>query len=257
MKKIAIITGASQGIGKSIAVELAKLNIKTLLISRNIKKLKKLKKYLIKNGCLDVEILKGNVKDISLPKKAIKICKKNWGSPNILINNTGGPKVGSFSFQNINNWKEAIDNNFLSVINFTTIVAKEMIKINWGRLITISSTIAKEPSKNMVLSASTRAGVLAFNKSISIELAEKKITTNTILLGGFYTSRLKNLIKKNSKANKMSFKKYKRQLEKKIPMGRFGEPGEVSKLVSFLISDNAEYINGQNIIIDGGLSKSL
>ena len=99
MKKIAIITGASQGIGRAIAIELAKSNIKILLIARNFNKLKKIKKYLIKNGCLDVIILKGNVKDISLPKKAIKICKKNWGSPNILINNTGGPKVGSFFFK--------------------------------------------------------------------------------------------------------------------------------------------------------------
>ena len=132
-----------------------------------------------------------------------------------------------------------------------------MIKRKWGRILTISSLVAKEPSPNMVLSATTRSGVSAFNKSISFELAKHKITVNTILPGGVLTGRLNSLIKKNSKKNNFSFKAYKSKLQKSIPAQRFADPQEISDLIYFLTSENASYITGQNLIIDGGLSKSI
>ena len=145
----------------------------------------------------------------------------------------------------------------MSVINFTNTFHKKMIKNNWGRIITISSTVAKEPSPNMVISATLRSGVSGFNKSISFELAKNNITVNTILLGGVKTERLNELIKKSSKSKKVKFKTYLKKIEKTIPVGRFAEPEEISNLISFLVSENGSYITGQNIVIDGGLSKSF
>jgi 3-oxoacyl-[acyl-carrier protein] reductase len=132
-----------------------------------------------------------------------------------------------------------------------------MIKNKWGRIITISSTVAKEPSSGMVQSATVRAAALAFNKSTSFDLAKYGITNNSILLGGIETNRLKKLIKINAKINKMSESEYKNNLLKKIPFGRFGNPEEVAALVSFLISDNGEYVSGQSLVIDGGMSKII
>ena len=145
----------------------------------------------------------------------------------------------------------------MSVINLSTIFSKKMIKEKWGRLITISSTVAKQPSPIMVQSATVRAAALAFNKSISFDLAKYNITNNTILLGGVETNRLKKLIKLQSKKNKIDIKKYKNKLLSSIPAGRFADPDEIASLVNFLVSSEADYINGQSIVIDGGLSKFI
>ena len=145
----------------------------------------------------------------------------------------------------------------MSVINLSTIFSKKMIKEKWGRLITISSTVAKQPSPIMVQSATVRAAALAFNKSISFDLAKYNITNNTILLGGVETNRLKKLIKLQSKKNKINIKKYKNKLLSSIPAGRFADPDEIASLVNFLVSSEADYINGQSIVIDGGLSKFI
>ena len=145
----------------------------------------------------------------------------------------------------------------MSVINLSTIFPKKMIKEKWGRLITISSTVAKQPSPIMVQSATVRAAALAFNKSISFDLAKYNITNNTILLGGVETNRLKKLIKLQSKKNKINIKKYKNKLLSSIPAGRFADPDEIASLVNFLVSSEADYINGQSIVIDGGLSKFI
>ena len=237
---------------------LQKKKIRLFLVSRNLNNLKKLKKEISKKfNFNNVEIIQGDVSSESNVKKIEKICKKSFGLPDILINNTGGPPSGNFTKFNNKVWEKNIKNNLMSVINFTNMFHKKMIKNKWGRIITISSTVAKEPSSNMVISSTLRSGVSGFNKSISFELAKNNITVNTILLGGVKTDRLKELIKKNSKSRKIKYETYLNQVQKSIPAGRFAEPEEISNLVNFLISEHGSYITGQNIVIDGGLSKSL
>ena len=258
MDKVALITGASKGVGKSIAFELAKKNVKLILVSRNLSNLKKLKKDIQKKINFQyVKIIAGDVSNINIINKIQKVCKQTYGLPDILINNTGGPPSGSFTKLNSKIWYEHINNNLMSVINFSSAFHRQMIKKKWGRMITISSTIAKEPSSNMVISATLRSGVSGFNKSISCELAPHNITVNSILLGGVKTDRLTKLIKKSSKIKKIKYETYLNQIQSSIPMGRFANPEEISDLVSFLVSEKGSYITGQNIVIDGGLSKSI
>ena len=258
MDKIALITGASKGVGRSIAIEFAKQNIKLFLVSRNLKNLRKLKKEIIsKIKFENIVIIKGDVSSLNFTNKIEKICKKTYGLPNILINNTGGPPSGNFLNFDNKIWNKHISNNLMSVVNFTSKFHKRMVKQKWGRIITISSTVAKEPSSNMVISATLRSGVSGFNKSISFELAKHQITVNTILLGGVKTERLTKLIKKSSKIKKIKYETYLNTVQSSIPIGRFANPDEISGLVGFLISEKGSYITGQNIVIDGGLSKSL
>jgi 3-oxoacyl-[acyl-carrier protein] reductase len=258
MNKIVLITGASKGVGKSMAISLSKKKYKLILVSRNLLELKKLKIYInINLNNKNVELISGDVSNKKLPKKIFNFCKKKFGLPDILINNCGGPPSGNFNNFNINDWEKVISTNLFSVINFSKVFSKNMIKKKWGRIVTISSLAAKEPSSNMVLSSTVRSGVSAFSKSISFELAKNKITVNTILLGGVETDRLKSLIKKNSKIKGISYKAYKNKIEKSIPLQRFADPNEISDLVEFLLTEKGSYITGQNIIIDGGLSKSI
>lgn len=255
--KIALITGASQGVGKAIALKLASDNYKLILASRSMQKLNKLKKEILKKfGKRKVELFTINLEE-RISKKIFNFCKEKVGLPDILINNAGGPEPLNFLKINSKMWKKTLNRNLLSVIDLSRIFSKNMISNNWGRIINISSTVAKEPSSAMVQSATARAAVLAFNKSISYDLAKFNITCNSVLLGGVETARLKNLINKNSKKQKISQKKYKLRLLKSIPVGRFADPKEIADLVKFLVSNNSGYINGQNIIIDGGISKTI
>jgi 3-oxoacyl-[acyl-carrier protein] reductase len=256
-KKVAFITGASEGIGKAIALDFAKKGFSIYLLSRSKKKLKNLKNIIINsyfNNRVDI-ICHDMEKKIS--DNIYKYCKNKLGIPNILINNSGGPEPGNFLSINQRMWERTIYRNLISNLNLSTIFSKHMIKNKWGRIITISSTIAKEPSSEMVQSATVRAAALAFNKSISFDLAKFNITVNSILLGGIETNRLKALISTNAKKKNISETEYKKIILKNIPIARFGKPEEVAALVSFLISDDANYLNGQSLIIDGGMSKII
>ena len=190
-KKIALITGASEGIGKSIALKFASENINLYLLSRSKDKLLKLKSLIIKkySNC-EVIIIPFNMEN-EFSNKIYNFFKKRLVLPNIIINNSGGPELVNFLKIKKKNWDKTINRNLMSVINLSTIFSKKMIKEKWGRLITISSTVAKQPSPIMVQSATVRAAALAFNKSISFDLAKYNITNNTILLGGVETKDLK------------------------------------------------------------------
>jgi len=256
-EKIAFITGASDGVGKAIAMNFAKNRFSIYLLSRSKQKLKKLKKEIIKKYSNNrVELIPYNMEK-KFSVNLLDYCKKKLGLPNILINNSGGPEPTNFISTNDKMWEKTINRNLLSVIKLSTIFSKSMIKSKWGRMITISSTVAKEPSSAMVQSATSRAAVLAFNKSISFDLAKSNVTNNSILLGGIETNRLKKLIKINAKKSKINENLLRKNILKNIPAGRFGEPDEVASLVEFLISDNGRYINGQSIVIDGAMSKII
>ena len=256
-KKVAFITGASEGVGKAIALDFAKKGFSIYLLSRSEKKLKNLKSIIINNYFNDrVDIISFDMEK-KFSNSVYKYCKNKFGIPNILINNSGGPEPGNFLTITERMWERTIYRNLISNLNLSTIFSKHMIKNKWGRIITISSTVAKEPSSGMVQSATVRAAALAFNKSISFDLAKFNITVNSILLGGIETNRLKALIKTNAKKKNISETEYKKILLKNIPLARFGKPEEVAALVSFLISDDANYVNGQSLVIDGGMSKII
>lgn len=256
-EKIAFITGASDGVGKAIAMNFAKNGFSIYLLSRSKQKLKQLKTEILKKYSNNrVELISYNMEK-KFSVNLLDFCKKKLGLPNILINNSGGPEPTNFISTNDKMWEKTINRNLLSVIKLSTIFSKSMIQNKWGRMITISSTVAKEPSSAMVQSATSRAAVLAFNKSISFDLAKSNVTNNSILLGGIETNRLKKLIKINAKKSKISEDQLRKNILKNIPAGRFGEPDEVASLVEFLISDNGRYINGQSIVIDGAMSKII
>ncbi len=256
-EKIAFITGASDGVGKAIALNFAKKGFSIYLLSRSKPKLVKLKKNIFKKYLNKrIEIIPYNMEK-KFSENILKFCKKKLGLPNILINNSGGPEPTNFITTSDKMWEKTINRNLLSVIKLSTIFSKSMVENKWGRMITISSTVAKEPSSRMVQSATARAAVLAFNKSISFDLAKFNVTNNSILLGGIETNRLKRLIKINAKKSKISEKQFRKNILKNIPAGRFGEPEEIAFLVEFLVSENGRYINGQSIVIDGAMSKLI
>ena len=133
-------------------------------------------------------------------------------------------------------------------------VIPSMKKNKWGRIVNLASSTAKEPAQNMVLSNVTRAGVLAFAKTLSKEIKTEGVTVNSILTGAVMTDRLTRLIKKNKE---ISLKKSLKNLNKIIPVQHVADPNEFIQLVLFLCSEEASYVNGTAIPVDGGLSNTI
>ena len=253
IKRVAVVTGGSKGIGLGIVKEFINKQINVLVIARNEKSLLDLK---TKYNPDQIETLAGDVSDVNLPKKALDLALCKWGRVDILVNNAGGPPADSFLVHDEKAWMSAFEKNLMSVIRFSTIFAPIMKQNNWGRILSITSTIAKEPSPMMVLSATMRAGVAAFNKSISTELAPYNITVNAICPGGVLTDRLISLVKKISSRNNKSFDEALKESENSIPIKRFASTEEIAKTAYFLCSQNGSYVTGVQLSVDGGLSKS-
>ncbi len=252
-RDVAIVTGASEGMGLAISKSLSLLGYKVLMISRNKKKLQKAVKQINLLGG-DPTFLVGNVSNLMIPKRSI-LKAKNLGKIRILVNNTGGPKIGSLLSLSEKDWSDALKNNLMSVIRFSKLVVPIMKKNNFGRIISISSSVVLEPTPDMLLSATSRAGISAFTKAIANQFAKFNITANVILPGGVLTQRLKDLVVQGARKEKKNFKNYLNSIEKSIPAKRFASPDEIAELVNFLVSRKADYINGVSLNIDGSLIK--
>jgi 3-oxoacyl-[acyl-carrier protein] reductase len=254
--KVAIVTGASKGIGLSIVKLFVKEGVKVLLVSRDEKTLVEVTDELKRSGA-EVAYLAGDVSDSSLPQRVVQKAVALWGSVHILINNAGGPPPGSFLEHEMSTWDSAFQVNLMSVVRFSKAVTPLMKVQNWGRIISITSTIAKEPSPIMVLSATMRSGVSAFSKAISTELAPFNITVNVVCPGGVLTDRLKHLLNTRAEKEGMEIEDVLKESQSTIPAGRFALASEIANPVLFLSSESGSYTTGISLVIDGGLTKSF
>jgi 3-oxoacyl-[acyl-carrier protein] reductase len=251
--RVAVVTGGSKGIGFGIVKEFISKGISVLVIARNEESLANLKSSY---NAEQIETLTGDVSDIDLPNKALKLVMSKWGRVDILVNNAGGPPADTFLNHDEDAWMSAFQVSLMSVIRFSTIFSPMMKENNWGRILSITSTIAKEPSAIMVLSATMRAGVAAFNKAISLELAPYNITVNAICPGGVLTDRLVSLVKTKSMADNRPYEDVLKESENSIPIKRFASVEEIAKTANFLCSEDGSYITGVQLSVDGGFSKS-
>jgi len=254
--RTAIVTGASKGMGLATVRSLAREGARVLMLARNSEALERAAEELRTQQCT-VETLAGDVSDPGLADAAVAKCRDLWGTVDILVNNAGGPPVGGFLEHDAAAWQSALQTNLLSVVRFCKAAAPLMKAQRWGRIVSITSTIAKEPSPAMVLSATARAGVAAFTKSIAAELAPFNISANVICPGGVLTDRLQGLLQARATREKREFGELLKESQASIPAGRFAAPEEIADLIVFLASERGGYVNGVHLSVDGGLTKSF
>ena len=251
--KKALVGGSSKGIGLGIAKQLAESGASVCLMARNESRLKEIVDQLPnsnKHSYLVVDFSKFEDYKIRIEEYT----KNN--QVDILVNNTQGPPAGNSLSKNIESYQEAFDLLFKSVVHTTSLVIPNMQKNKWGRIINVTSVSVKEPLNYLVLSNSIRSAVVAWGKSLSVDLGSDGITVNSILTGYFDTERIKELNKEKSKSLNISEAEVIDKMKSLVPASRLGQPKEYGYLISFLSSDNASYINGASIPIDGGLLKS-
>ncbi len=255
--KIALVTGASQGIGYECANSLAAKGCKLVLVSRNKNNLIKASDYIRSKYEVECTAIRGDVSNSKLQKTVIETIKKKYSRLDILINNAGGPPMGSFLKHSDITWHRAFSQNLMSVVNFTKLSFSLMKKNKFGRVINILTVLAKEPTAQMVLSSTIRSGVIAFSKAISHEVGAFGITINNICPGGVLTNRFQTLLNERAKKLKISKKEFLKQRAATVPIGRFATPEEIANIIIFLCEDKAGIITGTSIVADGGQSKSI
>ncbi len=255
--KVALVTGASQGIGFECANSLAAKGCNLVLVSRNKDNLIIARNYIKSKYPIECLVIRGDVSSSKLQKKVIEKIKKKYSRLDILINNAGGPPMGSFLKHNDLKWQKALSQNLMSVINFTKLSFSLMKKNKFGRVINILTVLAKEPTSQMVLSSTVRSGVMAFSKAVSHEIGSFGITINNICPGGVLTNRFQTLLNERAKKLKISKKEFYKQRAATVPIGRFAKPEEIANIILFLCKDESEIITGTSIVADGGQSKSI
>lgn len=254
--RVALVTGASRGIGKAVAMSLAQAGVEVCLMSRNQENLAIAQQDIESGTGIKPMTMVADVSDAELAKVSVEKVVSELGGLDILVNNCEGPAMGTFLEQDADAWRRAYELNLYSVVNYSTLAAALMKENKWGRILNITSFLAKEPTSAMVLSATMRAGVSAFSKAISIELAEHGVTVNTICPSAVLTDRMVNLTRVAAERESKTYDEILDNAKATIPAGRFSTPEEIGDLAAFLASDRAAYITGVSHLIDGGLSKS-
>lgn len=255
--KNALVGGSSRGIGLAIAQQLAESGASVTIMARSEEKLKKIVDQLPrKESEQRHQYLVVDFTHFDTYKKIIEDYF-NTHQVDILVNNTQGPKAGTPLEKDITDYQEAFDVMFKSVV-YTAQLALDHMKIKqWGRIINVASVSVKEPLSYLVLSNTIRAAVVAWAKSLATEVGPFNITVNSILTGYFDTERLTELNQKKAAQQKIQVSKVKEHMMAQVPLKRLGKPSEYGYLAAFLASEQASYITGTNIPIDGGLLRSF
>lgn len=255
--KIALVAASSKGLGKAVALQLAREGAKVALCARNKEKLFSAKEEITKETGGIVRAYIVDVTKRNQVQKMVKNIAVEFGSIEILVCNAGGPPAGQAGDFSPDDYKEALELNLISTLNLCYEIMPLMKKNKWGRIINITSVSAKQPIDSLILSNTARAGVLGFSKSLSNQLAPFGITVNSVCPGYTKTERVENLAESFAEEGKGTIEEFYKAIEKSIPLGRLGEPEEFAKAVAFLASEGAGYITGTALQIDGGFIKGL
>ncbi len=251
--KKALIGGSSKGIGLGIASQLAESGASVCLMARNKSKLEEIINQLPNSENHSYLIV--DFSNFEEYKIIIEAYLEN-NQVDILVNNTQGPPAGNSLSKDIDSYQEAFDLLFKSIVFTTSLIVPKMQENKWGRIINVTSVSVKEPLNYLVLSNSIRSAVVAWAKSLSVDVGKDGVTVNSILTGYFDTERIKELNKEKSKSLNISEEEVLEKMKSLVPTNRLGKTEEYGYLVSFLSSDKASYINGASIPIDGGLLRS-
>lgn len=246
--KTAFVAASSDGLGKAVAMELAKEGATVFINGRNEERLKATQKNIEDTSHSKVIAVAGDVANPTERLKILETIFEEVDHIDILVTNTGGPTAGKFDVLSLEQWHQTYQLLLESAVALIQAVLPGMKAQQWGRIIAITSQAVKQPVDNLILSNSVRASVVGLVKSLSNELGAYNITVNNVMPGYTKTNRLLSLINSNP-----DFK----DAVKEIPLKRFGTPEEFAAAVTFLTSERASYITGTSLAVDGGWIKSI
>lgn len=242
-KKVAVVTGASRGIGRAIALELASRGAAVVInYNGSEERAKEVQKEIEEKGG-EAEIRQWNVADFAACEKAVKDIVKTHGSIDILVNNAGITKDGLLMGMSESDFDSVIDVNLKGTFNMMRFVSRQMLRQRCGRIISMASVVGIAGNAGQANYAASKAGIIGLTKSAAKELASRGITVNAIA-PGFIKTDMTDVLSDKVKEN----------IAASIPMGSMGTTEDVAKAAAFLASDGARYITGQVLRVDGGMA---
>ena len=253
--KVALVTGASRGLGFATAHLLAQEGVKVAMNSRNVEKLNEAVLRVKQETSAEAIACPGDVSGKEIPDSLIQQTIQAFGGLDILIANAGGPPSGPFESFDDEAWEKAVQSNFLSQMRLIRAALPYLRKSTAACVLTITSYSVRQPIPNLVLSNSIRAATIGLTKSLALELGHDQIRFNSILPGTTETDRIKNLNVSAAQANGISIEEVKKRQVQDIPLGRVAQPEEFANAAVFLVSPAASYITGTMLTVDGGLVK--
>ncbi|MBC8525909.1 MAG: SDR family oxidoreductase [Candidatus Cloacimonetes bacterium] len=255
--KVALVTASSQGLGKAVAFRLVMEGAKVMICSRNEENVIHTRDEIASQTSGIVKSFICDVTHEDDVRKMIEQIIEEFKTIDILVCNSGGPSAGMATDFSLKDYRNAIELNLMSTINLCNLVVPFMKKQKWGRVINMTSVSVKQPIDNLILSNTSRTGVLGFSKSLSNQVAKYGITVNVACPGYTKTQRIENLTESFKESGKGTIADFYKKIESNIPMGRLGTPEEFANAIAFLASEGAGYITGVALQIDGGFVKGL
>ncbi len=255
--RVAIVAASSQGIGRATAEAFAAEGCRVAMCARNPEALQIAAKKIQKQYNAEVLAEALDVTDSSAVHRFVEAVANKFGGVDICVTNAGGPPAKGFLAASLEDWRKAVDLNFLSTVYFAREVIPHMQRKHWGRIITITSITTKQPVADLVLSNAVRAAVVGLVKSLANEFGKDGILVNNVGPGYTATDRLKELAKARSAALGKNENEIFEGWAMDAPLKRLGEPREVADTIVWLASERASYVTGQTILVDGGLYKGL
>ena len=255
--KVALVTGASSGLGRAIAEELAAEGADVVIAARRAEQLAEVAKGITERTGRAVTCIVADLATVGAAARVVADAIAAHGRVDILLTNAGGPPSLPFEQTTLEQWQSAMRLNLESALELCRAALPGMKERKWGRILTLTSITVKQPVENLILSNSIRAAVTGFARTLANEVAPFNITVNNLLPGYTKTERLGGLAAAVSARKGISEADAYGAWEQQIPMGRLGEPREFAALAAFLASERASYITGQSVAVDGGWIKSL
>ncbi len=253
--KVAIVAGSSRGLGYATAVLIAQEGAQVVINSRDPVKLSNAKNEIAASTGAQVLAIPGDVTEPDLAKKIVDSTMERFGTIDILITNSGGPKPGNFEMMDDDDWARAIDLCLLSHVRFIRAALPALKNSTTPSILTITSISVKQPISNLLLSNSVRSATIGLTKSLALELGVHAIRVNSILPAWTETERITELLQNRAQTNGTSIEEEKARQAKESALGRISSPEEFAKAAVFLASPAASYLTGVMLPVDGGMYK--
>ncbi len=250
--RVALVTGASAGLGLAIAQELCQEGASVAMVARREEPLRKAAASVSASTKHRALPIPGDVSQAGAAERIVKEAADVLGPIDILVANAGGPPSTLFGETTDEQFLAALNTNLMASIRLAYACAPSMRERRWGRVIFLSSFVAKMPMVGLILSNTARSGLFGFAKTMANEVARDGVTVNAVLPGHFDTQRALDLVQTKARREGRSIDEVQKARSADIPMGRTGQPREFAAIVAFLASERAGFITGTAIQVDGG-----